>query len=114
MTMAIVPTYVCAPGRIRTCDLLLKREQLYQLSYGCVSDWCSIPRFQAQFKKFDFVKLSYYNLFGGTLCQNRTCGRKSLEHSSASCRRSNRSSIGSSCSERYKAWFPICVARYLA
>ena len=25
---------LCAPSRIRTCDLLLKREQLYQLSYG--------------------------------------------------------------------------------
>ncbi len=26
----------CAPTRIRTWDLLLKREQLYQLSYGCM------------------------------------------------------------------------------
>ena len=27
-------TKICPPTRIRTWDLLLKREQLYQLSYG--------------------------------------------------------------------------------
>ena len=26
--------FICPPGRDRTYDLLLKREQLYQLSYG--------------------------------------------------------------------------------
>jgi hypothetical protein len=27
------PTNSCAPSRIRTCDILLKRQLLYQLSY---------------------------------------------------------------------------------
>ncbi len=29
----------CAPGRERSCDLLLKRELLYQLSYGREVRW---------------------------------------------------------------------------
>jgi hypothetical protein len=30
--------FLCAPNRVRTCDLLLKRELLYQLSYGRLRD----------------------------------------------------------------------------
>jgi hypothetical protein len=31
----------CAPGRIRTCGLLLRRQTLYPLSYGGMTTWLS-------------------------------------------------------------------------
>ena len=44
------PAHLCsvlipsAPSRIRTCDLLLKRQLLYQLSYGCIYIFNCVPR----------------------------------------------------------------------
>ena len=46
---------MCAPSRIRTCDHLLKRELLYQLSYRRISA-CIIHRHQ----KLLYINLLYF------------------------------------------------------